>query len=175
MPPGKPVIYKSVLAVWRGCHLLFCSSFSAPPSRQVALCGSMQTSQQKHSQAFCLLIPVSLRELLPLWKDQYTVFCSETTWARACLFPEWTGLGSENWRVSQLEESQVFTVSFHYSLWSKFPENQTHPYPMLSTKHFLKPTGHDSGVCHHCGMPLLLFPSVNGDNRIFPVTSGSEV
>ena len=50
----------------KGCHLPFCSSFLAPPSRQVAPCGSMQTSQQKHSQAFCLIIPVSLRELLLL-------------------------------------------------------------------------------------------------------------
>ena len=40
--------------------------FLSPPSRRVALCGSMQTSQQKHSQAFCLITALSFRELLPL-------------------------------------------------------------------------------------------------------------
>lgn len=169
-----------MLAVW-GVPSGLLQFFLSPPSRQVALCGSMQTSQQKHSQAFCLITAVSFREILPLsgsplkYEGSVHSFLFRQLWARSCLFPEWTGLGSENWRVSQLEESQVFTVSFHYSLWSKFPENQTHPYPMLSTKHFLKPTGHDSGVCYHCGMSLLLFPSINGDNRIFPVTSAREV
>ena len=64
-PPGKPVIYKSMLAVW-GVPSGLLQFFLSPPSRRVALCGSMQTSQQKHSQAFCLITALSFRELLPL-------------------------------------------------------------------------------------------------------------
>lgn len=50
----------------RGCHLSSCKSFSAPSSRQAAICLSEQTSQQTHYQTFCLIIAVALRELLSL-------------------------------------------------------------------------------------------------------------